>query len=346
MLKIEQLEANAGDFRLQGIDLMAPDGSYGVLLGPPGSGKSVLVETICGLRPVTSGRIFIDHEDVTYLEPQDRRVGYVPQDYLLFPAKRVIENIIFGLLASGMTRANALREVQWTIDLLQINHLLDRWPATLSGGEQQRVALARALAIKPRLLLLDEPVSALDEGLRERVCRDLRRIQQKLKMTTVHISHNIEEALAVSDWAAILNNGKVEQCAPMAELIQHPECENVARFLRAENIFEGVVKSLDEQHSLLCFADHQIKIKRHTHGTVRFMVRPEHLRIVRSDDTSENVVRAHLLDSAYRGMFQRLEFDAGLPVIMLIPCQDIPAELRIGEEYGVMFPPEAVHILS
>jgi len=291
MLRIEQLETVAGKFRLRGVDLEASGGSYGVLLGPPGSGKSVLVETICGLRKATGGRIVIEEEDVTRCEPRERLVGYVPQDYVLFPTKRVVDNIIFGLRSRGMNREEALKNIEWVVDLLHIGSLLERWPATLSGGEQQRVALARALSIKPRLLLLDEPVSALDEGLRERVCRDLREFQRELGITTIHISHNLEEALAVSDWAAIMNAGELLQCGPMRDLLRRPRNETVARFMRAENIFRATAEPLSGNRMALDFAGHRIQVGGSRSGDVRFMVRPELLRLVPAGEKAENTIK-------------------------------------------------------
>ena len=355
MLQIEDLETIAGSFRLRGISLEAPSGSYGVLLGPPGSGKSVLVETICGLRTPTAGRIVLEGEDVTHYEPKDRRVGYVPQDYVLFPTKHVADNIIFGLRSRGVGRADAREQIQWVVELLHIEHLLDRWPATLSGGEQQRVALARALAIKPRLLLLDEPVSALDEGLRERVCRDLRQFQRELGITTVHISHNLEEALAVSDWAAILNQGELLQYGPMGELLRRPKTETVARFLRAENVFTGTATPLSDRESMVRFADHEIRVAEKREGKVKFMVRPELLRVEKTGTDgplasvpafSTNAVEAELIEVADRGVYQRLEFDAGMSIIVFMPPNGPAHELAPGRKYAVIFPPESVHILE
>jgi ABC-type Fe3+/spermidine/putrescine transport system ATPase subunit len=346
MLQVEKLETVAGDFHLRGVSLMAPSGSYGVLLGPPGSGKSVLVETICGLRKATAGRILIEDTDVTGYEPRERLVGYVPQDYVLFPTKKVVDNVIFGLRSRGMGQKEALRQIEWVVDLLHIGSLLCRWPATLSGGEQQRVALARALAIKPRLLLLDEPVSALDEGLRERVCRDLRKFQRELGITTIHISHNLEEALAVSDWAAILNLGELLQYGPMHELLHHPRNETIAQFMRAENIFSGTAEPLSEKHTVLKFSGHQIRTTDKGEGEVKFMVRPELLQVLPKGGQADNGIEARLTDVADRGIYQRLEFDTGIPIVAIASAQGQPKKLIVGEKYNVVFPPDAVHILE
>jgi ABC-type Fe3+/spermidine/putrescine transport system ATPase subunit len=346
VLEIEGLETTAGDFRLRGVTLTAPQGSYGVLLGPPGSGKSVLVEAICGLRTATAGVILIGGMDVTHLEPRERQVGYVPQDYVLFPTKRVVDNIIFGLRARGVEREDALKRVDKVIELLGIGSLLDRWPRTLSGGEQQRVALARALAIEPRLLLLDEPVSALDEGLRERVCSDLRRFQRELGITTVHISHNLEEALAVSDWAAVLKEGELLQCGPMGDLLRKPEREAVARFLRAENIYEATAAREGDGRSALRFGEHTISIPGRHEGGVTFMVRPEHVRIHAPGSTVANTVKARLVQASDRGVYRRLEFEGGCRIIAFVPAGGEEMELEPDGMYAVEFPADAVRILA
>jgi len=346
VLEIQNIESVAGNFRLHGINISAPAGSYGVLLGPPGSGKSVLVETICGLRTPTRGRILIGGRDVTDLPPGRRRVGYVPQDYVLFPTKRVADNIVFGLCARGLGRKEALEKVRPILELLGIEHLLDRWPATLSGGEQQRVALARALAVEPRVLLLDEPVSALDEGLRERVCRDLRRFQRQLRITTIHISHNLEEALAVCDWAAVLDHGCLQQVGTMQDLLRRPRNLMVARFLRSENIIPAQAEPTADGRATLRFAHHAIEAPTRASGQVTFVVRPEAIRLVRSPDPAPNTIEATLVDQADRGVYQRLEFDAGVQLVVFRFAGDASEALRTGERYRLSIPPEAIHVLE
>ncbi|MDP6525751.1 MAG: ABC transporter ATP-binding protein [Kiritimatiellia bacterium] len=346
MLRIEGLETVAGDFRLQAVDLAAPGGSYGVLLGPPGSGKSILVETICGLRRPTAGRILIDDVDVSYDDPRDRLVGYVPQDYVLFPGKRVAENIAFGLRSRGMSRHEAMENIKWVVDLLHIGSLLDRWPKTLSGGEQQRVALARALAIKPRLLLLDEPVSALDEGLRERVCRELRLFQRELGITTIHISHNIEEALAVSDWAAVLNKGQILQHGPMNDLLRHPRSETVAHFLRSENIFSGEAQSASGGHSFITFPGGELDASCTSEGPVKFVIRPELIMIGERAGQHENVIPARLTEIADRGAYMRLVLEAGTPITIFTSVRDRSPALTVGETYNITIPPDSIHVLE
>jgi len=347
MLVIDDLRTTAGEFHLEGVSITAEAGSYGVLLGPPGSGKSVLVETICGLRTATSGMIEIDGEDVTGLPPRRRSVGYVPQDYVLFPAARVIDNITYGVrVRERVSRKQAAESVNWVVDLLGIGDLLERWPETLSGGEKQRVALARALAIRPRLLLLDEPVSALDEGLRERVCRDLRHFQRELGITTLHISHNQEEALAVSDWAAVMSGGSILQRGTMHKLLRRPHNEAVARFLRSENILPGVAEPAPDGGGAFHIAGHVLRVPQECRGDAMLVVRPESLKVAEAGTTSGNAIPAKLIDIADRGIYMRLDLDAGVPLVAYVVIHEWHPEFVPGREYAVVFPPDKLHVIS
>ena len=209
MIEIRGLHARAGGFQLKNINLNIGQGEYFVLLGPTGTGKTCLIECICGLRNIERGEIFIDGQNVTLMEPAARNVGYVPQDYALFPTMTVYKNITFGL---KVRRIPDIREkVLRMAEMLKITNLLERNTHNLSGGEKQRVAVARALVINPDVLLMDEPLSALDPSTAELLCRELKRIQRETKTTTVHVCHNFEEMLMVADRAGVLNDGKLVQ---------------------------------------------------------------------------------------------------------------------------------------
>lgn len=230
MIRTEEITFSVGTFQLQRLSVEIEEGEYLVVLGPPGSGKTVFLECICGLKRLESGRIYIDGRDVTNLEPRRRGIGYVPQDYALFPHLSVQKNIAFGLRSGRDTE----EKVTKTADLLGIRQLLPRPIGGLSGGEKQRVALARALVLQPKILLLDEPVCALDEVTRQEVCAQLRSIQQKFNLTTIHVSHNLEEAFSVADRAAILHNGVLKQIGTMDELVLRPNSDFISRFMRCD----------------------------------------------------------------------------------------------------------------
>jgi molybdate/tungstate transport system ATP-binding protein len=209
MISLENIswKAPAGGFGLQQISLTIPDNTYAVLMGSTGCGKTTLLEIICGLRQPRGGRILLDDRDVTKLQPRERGIGYVPQDLALFPAKTVREQIYFSLKMRSLQDDAGL--IQELVGELGIAHLLDRMPDALSGGEKQRVALARALAARPRVLLLDEPLSALDESTRSTAMDLLRMLQVRHSLTVLHVTHSPSEAAALGQMQLRLDGGQI-----------------------------------------------------------------------------------------------------------------------------------------
>jgi len=194
MIVIKNLSIDLGEFHLSDINLTISDREYLVILGPTGAGKTVLVEGIAGLHRIKQGEIWVDQNEVTHLTPEERNIGYVPQDYVLFPFLNVLKNITFGLRQTKSSKAEAQERVKTLTNLLGISHLLNRDTRSLSGGEKQRVALARALAPSPRILLLDEPLSSLDLQTSKYLRLELMRIHQEMGVTTLHVTHNHMEA--------------------------------------------------------------------------------------------------------------------------------------------------------
>lgn len=247
MIRLENLQVQAGDFSLTVSDLAVTQGEYVMVLGPTASGKTVLLETIAGLRRPQNGRVWFDEREVTGEPPERRGAGLVYQDYALFPHLTVAANIGFGLRARRMrgsgSRARGASgrdddaRVQQLAGLLGIDGLLDRYPEGLSGGEQQRVALARALAIGPDVLLLDEPLSALDAPTRQELQGELRRLHGELGATVMHVTHDLDEALALGDRMAVLIDGEFRQTATPQSVTRHPADVDVARLVGLANIF-------------------------------------------------------------------------------------------------------------
>lgn len=209
MISIEHLSIHAGEFRLRDVCLEVPSGQYGVLMGRTGCGKTTILEAIIGLRRVTGGRILLDGRDVTRLNPAARGVGYVPQDGALFAGMSVREHLAFALQIRRVGAKEIRERVESLAELLGIAHLLDRSPRGLSGGERQRVALGRALSFRPRILCLDEPLSALDAETRHQQIELLRSLTRATRVTTLHVTHNPEEAELLGDRWFRLEQGRI-----------------------------------------------------------------------------------------------------------------------------------------
>ena len=209
MIAIDDLHLQAGSFSVKGLTLRVPEGAYGVLMGRTGSGKTTLLEAVAGLQPTQSGTIRLNGRDVTHEKPAARGVGYVPQEGALFQAMRVREQLGFALRIRGRSKADIAERVGELARLLGIEPLLDRYPDKLSGGERQRVALGRALAFRPATLLLDEPLSALDEATRHQMYDLLRRVQRASGATTLHVTHSREEAEALADRVYRIEDGRI-----------------------------------------------------------------------------------------------------------------------------------------
>jgi len=241
MIAVRNLCVELGDFVLRDTNLDIEVGEYFIILGPTGAGKTVLLESIAGLYAPQRGQIFLHGREITRLEPEKRGISIVYQDQALFPHLSVEDNVTFGLRLRRKSRAEIKESLDWLVNLLGISHLLHRKPDTLSGGEKQKVALARALSIKPQLLLLDEPLSALDPENREYVQSELRRIHDRLQVTTIHVTHDFEEAIALGDRIAVIGDGCIQQTGTAEQIFRQPNSEFVARFAMVRNIFSGEV---------------------------------------------------------------------------------------------------------
>lgn len=210
MIVIDNLSVRCGGFQLNDVSLTVPSRGYGVLMGRTGSGKTTILESLLGLRKIASGRILLHDEDVTHLNPAVRGIGYVPQDRALFAGMTVRDHLAFSLFVRKASSETIRERVHELADSLGISHLLDRTPHGLSGGEQQRVALGRALAFRPRVLCLDEPMSALDSETRKQMCQLLEEISQKEHVTVLHVTHNLDEARRLADCLFSLVDGRIE----------------------------------------------------------------------------------------------------------------------------------------
>jgi ABC-type Fe3+/spermidine/putrescine transport system ATPase subunit len=246
MIEVRGLHLSLGDFRIENLNLSVKEGAFNVLLGPTGAGKTLILESIAGLRRVHKGQILVGEEEVQHLPPEKRGVSYVPQDLALFPHLTVEKNLAFGLRTPPKNFLKDDPHLGRLVETLKIEHLLQRYPQGLSGGEKQRVALGRALAPSPRLLLLDEPLVALDPALKNETQQLLISLHRSLLFTALHVTHDLDEAYLLGERINVLIHGKLEQSGTKEEVFLHPRTIGVARFLGLRNLFRARVLKRDE----------------------------------------------------------------------------------------------------
>jgi spermidine/putrescine transport system ATP-binding protein len=309
-----------GDLRLTGVtkrfgtftavddlDLTVPEGSFFALLGPSGCGKTTTLRMVGGLEEPTSGTIELGGQDITRLKPYQRPVNTVFQSYALFPHLTVRDNVAFGLRRRGRSKVDA--EVTAMLDLVELGELGRRKPGQLSGGQQQRVALARALINQPEVLLLDEPLGALDLKLRRTMQIELKRIQTEVGLTFMHVTHDQEEAMTMADTVAVMNGGRIEQMGRPEELYDFPATTFVANFLGQSNLVAGSVVGADGGQVMVDVQGAKVAAPRHrarvTEGDVWVGVRPEKVRMVAppaTDPTANRLPGGVVSDVSYTGV--------------------------------------------
>jgi spermidine/putrescine ABC transporter ATP-binding subunit len=284
-------------------------GSMVALLGPSGCGKTTCLRMIAGLVKPTSGEIHVSGREMTHVPVHRRNIGMLFQNYALFPHLSVAQNVAFGLQMRGVKAADADRRVREALALVRLAEYGDRLPGQLSGGQQQRVALARAIVIEPSMLLLDEPLGALDKGLRENMQVELRALQKRLGLTTVMVTHDQDEALTMADQVVVMRDGRIEQSGSAEEIYRRPASRFVANFIGASNMFSGVVERSDSASSLVVTsAGHRLVVPRcGSEGSgMTVSVRPESIELRKSGDTASgqgvlNTVSARIDQIVYRG---------------------------------------------
>ncbi len=239
MLVIKNIHVHLGDFQLQNISFSVQPGEYRIIIGPTGTGKTMLLETIAGLHRPRSGTIVLDDQDITRTPPEQRDIGIVYQEYALFPHLTVFENIAFGLVLQKINKKTRAEKVQEMATFLGIEHLLQRSQCHLSGGERQRVALARTLVMRPSVLLLDEPLSAVDSRTRDQLRAVLSRINQQLKLSIIHVTHDLSEAFVLGDTMTVMHRGKILQNGTPKTILKAPLTRLVAELLGMKNFFQA-----------------------------------------------------------------------------------------------------------
>ncbi|MCO8265410.1 ABC transporter ATP-binding protein [Haloferax sp. AB510] len=289
------------------------DGELLALLGPSGSGKTTTLRMLAGFEQPTRGNIILANRDVTYVPPHKRDTGMVFQNYALFPHMTVEENIEFGLKQKGFEKSKIDRRISEVLEMVDLSGFRDREPANLSGGQQQRVATARSLAIKPEVLLMDEPLGALDKKLRDQLEVELTELQSELDIPTLYVTHNQEEALTMADRIAVMNEGQIEQIAPPMEIYEEPATEFVAEFIGDTNFLEG---DLETQNGEVRFFTENTEITVNADSTATsggaVFVRPEKIDVRSADfyDDSLNTFEGTIIRRLFLGSTVRYFVEA------------------------------------
>ncbi|MBT9383967.1 ABC transporter ATP-binding protein [Pseudooceanicola sp. CBS1P-1] len=265
------------------ISLTIPSGQFVSLLGPSGCGKTTTLKMLAGFEDVSSGAITFDGQDVVRVPAEDRDIGMVFQNYALFPHMTVFQNLAFGLEMRKIGKAEIKRRVQATLEMVQLDHLADRYPAQLSGGQQQRVAIGRALVIEPRILLLDEPLANLDAKLREEMRVFIRALQKRVGITTVYVTHDQAEAMTMSDLVVVMFDGTIAQAGAPSEIYEQPRSATVAGFVGQVNLIPAVVEAHRPDHVDTPFGEIPLPFPAQPGAKVTLVLRPEAVDLHRAD---------------------------------------------------------------
>ncbi|MFN2340787.1 MAG: ATP-binding cassette domain-containing protein [Halanaerobium sp.] len=311
------------EIALNDINFSVDKGEFVSILGPSGCGKTTLLRIIAGLETPNQGKVYLKDKEITNLPPAGRNFGIVFQSYALFPNLTAKENIAYGLKNDGYSKKEIASKIEKVLSLVNLNNMEDKYPSQLSGGQQQRIALCRALAMDPDFLLLDEPLSALDAKVREKLRKEIKKLQRKLGITTILVTHDQEEALTMGDRVVVMNNATIEQFDTPQRIYEKPVNPFVADFI-------GNINFLEDEND----ADKLIAI------------RPEHIEIT-DKNKAENSIKAVVRDLEFRGTFYRIEFDVYRKCIgKKFLTVDLSANivrnfnLKTGEEKNLLLPAE------
>ena len=333
---------------LAGIDLAVREGELLTILGPSGSGKTTLLKVIAGFEQPDEGGVYLNASDVTCMPPAKRDIGMVFQNYALFPHMTVAENIAFPLHMRKVPKAERARKVKEALQLIDLPDFGARFPRQLSGGQQQRVALARAVVFGPRLLLLDEPFGALDRKLREQMQLEVRRLQRRLGLTALFVTHDQEEALVLSDRIAVMNAGRIAQLGSPQEIYQQPANRFVAGFIGESNLLHARIGAnglavMENGTYLALPRNADIGA-----DDIGIMLRPEQTRYLREGDHADTAVDATIAEIVYLGdtTKYRLHTDTGFDLIVRWPLNAAGHTLTLGERITVGWNRDDVHVIQ
>jgi molybdate/tungstate transport system ATP-binding protein len=350
MIRVKDISNNWGEFELKNVSLEVKQGEYFVILGPTGSGKTLLLELIVGLYIPNKGKIFIEGKDITYEVPEKRNLGFLYQDYSLFPHFSVRKNIEYGMKLRNMSKTEIDNKLKELSKMFKIQNLMHRDVTTLSGGEQQRVALARALATNPKVLLLDEPFSALDENTKANLISEMKELHRKEGITFIHVTHSQEEAMILADRIGIIMNGTIVQVGTPEEIFYKPKTKEIARFVKIENIWEGkVIEKRNEEIVIEIKGKKIIAISNHfkVGDEVRLIIRPEDVVIGKGNTSARNVFKGIVSDIIKHGFYNIVRVDCGFQVEAAVTKQSIEnLNIKEGKDINIFFKATSIQVIK
>jgi spermidine/putrescine transport system ATP-binding protein len=350
-VQLVDLVKRFGDFTaVAGVNLQMPSGEFFSLLGPSGCGKTTSLRMIAGFERPTEGQILLDGVDMAQVPPHKRNVNTVFQSYALFPHLTVSENVAFGLRYQKASKQETQQRVGQALELVQLTGYEKRRPTQLSGGQQQRVALARALILNPAVLLLDEPLGALDAKLRKRLQIELKALQEEVGITFIYVTHDQEEALTMSDRIAVMSQGRVEQVGPPKEIYEEPATAYVADFLGVSNLMEAKVTGTTADGCIVRLGEFEIvagKGDTSVTGDVKMTIRPERVVLAASGTTGENCIPGMVDRTVYVGSIMQilLNLPSGSRIQAWVPNDGTAEGYLSGTPVTVCMPRDALRVL-
>jgi len=320
-------------------------GTLTTILGPSGCGKTTSLRLIAGLERATQGSIFIDDEDVTLLPATDRDVSMVFQSYALFPHMSVVENVSYGLKMINAPKEEYIQKSFETLKLVGLENYENRMPSELSGGQQQRVAVARAIVLEPKVLLFDEPLSNLDAKLRRQVREDIRELQQKLEVTTIYVTHDQEEALAISDKVIVMNNAIIAQEGTPKDLYNNPKTSFVANFIGDSNIVSAKIENKNGNLYNFIFGDIRITISSlyDLKDSASIAIRPEKITIEKNN--MHNTIQSKIISASYVGNYYQYIVSSSIGELFVISNETIN-NYKVNEEVFLKFEESGITVLK
>ena len=347
MIKLDNISKDLGEFCLKDVTLDIENGTYFMILGPTGAGKTILLESIAGIYYTDKGKIWMDGRDITNTPPRSRNISMVYQDYMLFPHLTARDNIAFGLKLKKVPKEKIIKKIDKISRMLNIHHLLHRFPGTLSGGEKQRIAIARAMVTEPKALLLDEPLSALDTQTRDNLRQELKGIHSITKITIIHVTHSFEEVFSLGDSIAVMNEGKIIQTGSPDEVFKKPKSEFVANFVGVENLFKGK-STINNGISDININGINVVSTTCKSGDWIVSVRPEDILVSKKsiESSARNSFNGKITDIVVKGAIIEIVVDCGIPFSAIITRRSFDdMELKKGMSAYLTFKASDVHLI-